>query len=133
LQAPLRKYRLLVASETGRSTAGLAVVTSEMRDGVAVAYLMDLVVRRPEVVTGLLAQVFDAARAEGTQVLCGVASSSGMIRALRRAGFWLVPQWAPVKRFYTVVRFNPDTAPRLPKTWQKIGHWHQMLGDWDNL
>ncbi len=133
LQAPLRKYRLFVVRELGKGTSGFAVTTSELRHGLPVAYLMDLVVRNPGVLNGLSARVFDAARMEGAQLLCCVASSTGMIRALRRAGFWLVPQWAPVKRFYTVVRFNPDTANRLPKTWQEIGYWYQVLGDWDNL
>lgn len=133
LRSPARKYRFLVARETRQHTSGFAVMTSEIRDGVPVAYLMDLVARDLDVLRPLLRHVFEAASVEGAHVICAVASSSSMIRALRRAGFWLVPLWAPVKRFHTVVRFNPDTAHRVPAAWQKIGNWYQMLGDWDNL
>lgn len=132
-QSPLRRYRFFEARDVGQKSSGVAVVTFETRDKVPVAYLMDVVVRDSGVLSELLGQVFAAAREGGAHVICAVASSSKMVRALRRAGFWLVPQWAPVKRFYTVVRFNPEREARLPVSWRQIGNWYQMLGDWDNL
>lgn len=133
-QSPLRRYRFFEVRDAEQKSSGVAVVTFETRDEVPVAYLMDVVVRDSDVLSELLGQVFDAARREGgAHVICAVASSSTMVRALRWAGFWLVPLWAPVKRFYTVVRFNPEREPGLPAAWRQIGHWYQMLGDWDNL
>lgn len=132
-RSPTRSYRFFEKQDGAGGTSGAAVVAAETRDGVAVAYLMDVAVREPGVFPDLLGGVFEATRLGGAQLLCAIASSGAMIRALRRAGFWLVPAWVPVKRFYSVVRFNPDREAGLPAACRSILHWDQMLGDWDNL
>jgi len=133
LESPEKQYRLFEARTPGGKLAGFAVSFAEIRDGLRIAYLMDLSVRGIEMLSDLLLAVFEAARQDAVLAVCAVASAPGMIRALRRAGFWAVPAWAPVKRFYTVARFNPSLDTRFQADWRRIGGWYQMLGDWDNL
>lgn len=133
LQSPERVYRLFEARTATGEVVGVAASASEIRDGLRVAYLMDVAVLRTEALEGLVAGVIDAARGDGAAAIGAVTSSAAMTRALCSAGFWAVPRWLPVKRFHTVARFNPDRDGQVRSTWRFIGGWYQMLGDWDNL
>ena len=131
--SPQRYYRLFEArSQAGRLT-GVAALYAEVRNSMPMAYLMDVAVRSREALVDILMSVFEAARADGVCAVCAVASAPYLTRALCQSGFWAMPLWIPVKRFYTVVRFNPASAHRVPGAWREIVGWYQMLGDWDNL
>lgn len=133
LKSPERTYRMFEARTSSGEVAGLATSSGEIRDGLRVVYLMDVAVRLPAALGALVAAVIQAAGNDRAVAVVAVTSSSEMTRALSGVGFWAVPSWAPVKRFYTVVRFNPDQGHQVPPAWRRIGGWYQMLGDWDNL
>lgn len=132
-QNPERDYRLFVARDKAAQIRGFAATASEVRDGLSVAYLMDYAVCDHAAYHDLLAGLQEGLRSFGAQVLCAVVSAPEQLRSLRRSGFWIVPKWAPIKRFYTVARFNPEQAENVPAAWHKISGWYQTLGDWDNL
>lgn len=128
---PGRQYRCFEAMAKGGDLIGAVVTTQEVRDGVTMAYVMDLAVERPGLTGALMGPVLAALSAGGAHAVTAVVSSPALVEILRSAGFWEVPAWAPLKRFYSVVRFNPDQA--VPERWTAIQGWHQSLGDWDNL
>lgn len=128
---PGRQYRCFEAVAHGGDLMGAVVTTQEVRDGVTMAYVMDFAAARPGLTGALMGPVLDALSAGGAHAVTAVVSSPALVETLRSAGFWEVPAWAPLKRFYSVVRFNPDQA--VPERWMAIQGWHQSLGDWDNL
>lgn len=131
LDCPLSRYRFFEARSPDRRLLGFAVTTTEVRQGITLSYLMDLAVSDRSVLGSLLVRIFACARSAGAHAMAVVGSSPPLLRDLARQGFWFVPQWAPVKRFYSVARFAPATSP--PASWRQITGWYQMLGDWDNL
>lgn len=133
LDSPLRRYRLFEARTSAGEVTGVAAICDEVRDGLRVAYLMDVAAVQPDVVPDLAVTAFEMARDQGAVAAAAVTSSPALSRALRRAGFWMVPMWAPLKRFYSVVRFNPAGEALVSSTWRQIHGWYQTLGDWDNL
>jgi GNAT superfamily N-acetyltransferase len=131
LQAPLRDYRLLEARENSGRLAGMAVATLDEREGARVCYLMDLLAREQQALAPMLGALCELARKEHAEIVATVVSLPSLADALRRAGMWLAPAWLPVKRFYSVARFNPER--NAPARWHALGGWHQTLADWDNL
>lgn len=131
LESPLRKYRLLEAHTAGGQLAGLAASTVEMRKRLKVCYLMDLLVSDEEVVAVLMRRICEVAKAEGVDMVAAVVSSAPLVEVLKQSGFWAVPGWLPLKKFYSVARFNPGKP--APASWQTLGGWYQTLADWDNL
>ncbi len=131
LESPLRKYRLLAAQTANGDRAGLAAFTLEARGKFKVCYLMDLLVVNENVVPALVNRTCALAAAEGVDAVVAVVSSKRLAQVLSASGFWAVPAWLPVKRFYSVARFNPNQS--APVGWQTLAGWYQTLSDWDNL
>jgi predicted N-acetyltransferase YhbS len=131
LQSPVRRYRLLEARETSGRLAGFAVATIDERKGASVCYLMDILISGQRACGPLVAALCDRARREDAHAVATVVSSRRLALALKRAGMWLAPGWLPVKRFYSVARFNPECNP--PASWGALTGWYQTLADWDNL
>jgi hypothetical protein len=131
LNAPKRRYWLFEARQDSGRLAGLAVATVDEREGPRVCYLMDLLVRAQQAAAPMLGVLCDLARKENARFVATVVSSPRLADALRRAGLWRVPNWLPVKRFYSVARFNPGRNG--PASWHALDGWHQTLADWDNL
>lgn len=131
LAAPGRSYRLTEVIRGRDEVAGLAVTVREQRGRLVVSFLMDLLVAVEEVIESLLEAVCVQARNEGAHLVAAVVSGPRLARDLARAGFWTVPSWMPLKRFYSVAKFNP--ASSHPGHWHTLAGWHQTLADWDNL
>lgn len=129
--APGRQYRCFEAVTDDGDLVGVVVTTQEVRDAITMAYVMDLAVERPGLAGALMEPVLKALCSAGAHAVSAVVSSPALVETLRMAGLWEVPAWAPLKRFYSVVRFNPDQA--VPERWRSIEGWQQTLGDWDNL
>ncbi|HOW68065.1 MAG TPA: GNAT family N-acetyltransferase [Candidatus Paceibacterota bacterium] len=133
LQSPARDYSIFTATTKKGQPAGLAAVATETRDGLSTAYLMDIAVNALESLPPLVRKILEVLSQRGVELFCAVTSSDAMSRALRRTGFWQVPTWVPVKRFYTVAKFNPAVETQIAPQWRKMSGWYQMLGDWDNV
>lgn len=131
LEAPTRRYRIYEATTSSGELAGLAVCTTGWKGRHKVSYLVDMVVSAERVVRAIVNRLCEDAATEGSQALGAVVSSSSLANALSQAGLWIVPAWVPLKRFYSVVRFNP--ASDIPRTWHHINGRDQTLADWDNL
>ena len=131
LESPLRRYRLLEARAGHGELAGLAVCTVDAREKFKVCYLMDLLVLEDKVLPALVKRVCEIATAERVDALAAVVSSPRLVGVLKRSGFWAVPGRLPLKKFYSVARFNPNET--APVEWQTLGGWYQTLADWDNL
>lgn len=131
LDAPTRKYRLIEASAANGKLAGVAVTTTDCRDRFRVCYLMDMVASDERVLAALLHQTCITAREDESHAVAAVVSSPALAEAIRLSGFWSVPGWAPVKKFHSVVRFNPAMITK--PEWMAIVGWYQTLADWDNL
>ena len=131
LAAPTRRYRIYEARSSNGELAGLGVCTTGWKGRHKVSYLLDLVVVAERVVRAIVNCLCEEAAREGSHAVGAVVSSMSLANALNHAGLWSVPAWAPIKRFYSVVRFNP--ACDVPQTWQNIGGWYQTFADWDNL
>lgn len=131
LESPQRQYRLLEAHTGNGQLAGLAASTLDTREKLKVCYLMDLLVLEENVVPALMRRICEVAKAEGVDVLAAVVSSPRLVEVLKRSGFWAVPGWLPLKKFYSVAQFNPGKP--APATWQTLAGWYQTLADWDNL
>ncbi len=131
LESPLRKYHLIEARDAKGALAGFAAATMDDREKFKVCYLMDLFVGEKCHAAALLAALCELARNEKAEAVAAVVSSPALIDTLSHAGFWLVPYWLPLKKFYSVARFNPNRP--APAHWQKLAGWYQTLADWDNL
>lgn len=131
-QSPSRNYRILEA-RAGNQLMGIAVTVSEERHGTAITYVMDIAMRDTGSAAALLRAVCASAQEAGAQVVASVVSSREMLTLFRKNGFFAAPLWMPIKRFYSVVRFNPARERELPTQWRRIEGWNQTLGDWDNL
>ena len=131
LKSPLRRYQFLGAWDGAGQLAGFAVTHLDLRNGFRVCYLMDLFVNERRVINSLIGALCQLADSQSADALAAVVSSKVLAKALRKAGLWAVPSWFPVKRFYTVARFNP--CLETPVGWRAIDGWYQTLADWDNL
>lgn len=130
-QMPFRRYRYFEAHTPESGCAGALITTQEVRASTTIAYVMEMAVERDSVVGPLLHGAFTALESDGVHAIAAVVSSATLARSLRAAGFVEIPAWAPIKRFYSVVRFNPELP--VPAHWQRIDGWQQTLGDWDSL
>lgn len=131
LEAPTRRYRIYEARTSNAELAGLGVCTTGWKGRHKVSYLVDLVVRAEPVVRAIVNRLCEEAARDGSDAVGAVVSSKSLAKTLNRAGLWSVPAWAPIKRFYSVVRFNP--ASDVPRTWYNLDGWYQTFADWDNL
>jgi predicted N-acetyltransferase YhbS len=131
LEAPTRRYRILEARASDGKLAGLGVYTTGWKGRHKVSYLVDLVVGGERAARAIVNRLCEYAATEGSHAFAAVVSSKSLANALNRAGLWSVPAWAPIKRFYSVVRFNP--ASDIPRTWYNLDGWYQTFADWDNL
>lgn len=128
---PYRHYRFFEACDAASRCVGVLITTQEKRSSLSVAYVMELAVESHRIAAPLFRRVFRLLAADGVDAMAAVVSHPSMARSLSFSGFLEVPAWAPVKRFYTVVRFNPDYP--VPAGWKRIAGWDQTLGDWDSL
>ncbi len=128
---PLRSYRFFEAHDANSGLVAAAVTTQERRSRLQLAYVMELAAKDDAAAGALLAVVYRALEGDGVHAVAAVVSSPAAVRTLHFAGLARVPSWAPVKRFYSVARFNPDRAS--PDRWKSIEGWQQTLGDWDSL
>ncbi|RKT45582.1 GNAT family N-acetyltransferase [Thiocapsa rosea] len=126
-----RSYRFFEAHAKDSTCVAVAITTQEMRSSLLMAYLMEIAAVSDEIAGALVKSVAKELGAAGVDALSAVVSSSTQVDLLRRSGLLEVPAWAPLKRFYSVARFNPDL--KVPERWKNIGGWQQTLGDWDNL
>jgi hypothetical protein len=126
-----RHYRQFETRRPDGRLAGFAAITLDERDAMKVCYLLDLLVEDETTIPTLLATICNAARAEKAEALATVVSGGPLAKCLRRAGMWAVPEWLPLKKFYSVARFNPRMD--LPARWRRLAGWYQTLADWDNL
>lgn len=131
LEAPLRKYHLLELRTAAGELVGFAAATMDDREQFKAWYLMDLFVGEKEFAAPLVRALCALAPAENAEAVAAVVSSPALVATLGRAGFWPVPDWLPLKRFYSVARFNPNQP--APAEWQTLAGWYQTLADWDNL
>jgi predicted N-acetyltransferase YhbS len=131
LESPLRKYHLLEARDASGKLAGFAAVTLDDREKFRACYLMDLFVGEKKYAADFLRALVELARRESAGAVAAVVSSPALAEALGCAGFWAVPDWLPLKRFYSVAKFNPQQP--VPAEWQTLAGWYQTLADWDNL
>jgi|GEM_PF-1248061 len=130
LRMPRRRYRYFEAHADGRCM-GVAISTQERRGRAMVGYIMEMAVENESIAASLLRTIFELMRRDGVHAVASVVSAPAVVRLLRAGGMLEVPAWTPVKRFYSVVRFNP--ALDVPDRWKRIGGWRQTLGDWDSL
>jgi len=128
-----RCYQMLRLRDAQDGTAGLVVTTMEQRNGFEVGYIMDWLARDAGGVPGLLAGALRQLKGAGAAIAAGVVSSKAQRQALSALGFWSIPGWAPLKRFFTVFRPGPTLDAALTERLGAIASWHQTLGDWDNL
>jgi GNAT superfamily N-acetyltransferase len=128
-----RNYQTLRSREAQGATAGLVTTTVEQRGGLGTGYIVDWLVRDASRIPVLLAGALRQLRATGAALAACVVSSEAQVRALRAAGFWRVPHWAPLKPFFTVFKPSPAMNVNLAAQLSTIESWHQTLGDWDNL
>jgi len=131
LESPLRKYHLIEARDGKGALVGFAAATMDDLKKFKVCYLMDLFVGEKCHAATLLVALCELARNEKAEAVAAVVSSPALMETLSQAGFWLVPNWLPLKKFYSVARFNPNRP--APARWQKLAGWDQTLADWDNL
>jgi len=131
LESPLRKYRLLEACDLTGKLVGFAAATLDDREKYRVCYLVDLFVGEKKYTADFLRAVVNLARIANAEAVATVVSSPALTEALCRAGFWAAPDWLPLKRFYSVAKFNPHQS--APTAWQTLAGWYQTLADWDNL
>ena len=131
LESPLRKYHLLELRTAPGELVGFAAATMDDREKIQVCYLMDLFVGEKCHAADLLAALGELAHNEKAEAVATVVSSPALIDTLINTGFWSVPNWLPLKKFYSVARFNPDRP--APANWQTLAGWYQTLADWDNL
>ncbi len=130
-EAPVRAYRILECRDHNGELAGLAVYTIKFKGRYKVSYLVDVLVSSEGAAGALVKRWCDDAAGEGAQAVGTVVGSISLTKVLVRGGLWSVPQWLPVKRFYSVVRFNPTSD--VPSAWHRLSGWYQTFGDWDNL
>ena len=131
LQAPTRQYQLLEAHDHAGQLIGFAAATLDDREKARRYYLMDLFVAEEKYVADLLHALVGLAQNQKAEAVATVVSSPRFAVVLQRAGFWMVPDWLPLKRFYSVARFNPQHS--LSPAWRTLAGWYQTLADWDNL
>jgi len=131
LEAPTRRYLIYEARTPDGKLIGLGVCTTRWKGRHKVRYLVDLVVTSQRVVRAIVNRLCEDAATEGSHAIAAVVSSVPLAKALVLVGLWSVPAWVPLKRFYSLVRFNP--ACDVPPTWQHINGWYQTFADWDNL
>lgn len=126
--APQSPYAL-VEARRGGAPVGYAVVRQEMRMGMQVGYLVDIMGQQPRHVIHLVQHAAEKLRRDGCEVAIGVVSGRGLIGTLAAAGFVPVPHRASPKKFHTVYRGRAHPLAGL----DRIDAWYQTLGDWDNL
>ena len=128
-----RPYQMLRLRNARGGTAGLVITTLEQRSGLDAGYIVDWLARDASRVPILLAGALRQLQSAGAAMAACVVSSDAQVRALRSAGFWRIPNWAPLKQFFTVFKPAPGMNPDLLEQLGSIDSWHQTLGDWDNL
>jgi predicted N-acetyltransferase YhbS len=132
-RAPFRHYTLLGERRNGTKMSALAVMTSALRMGIKVGYLLDSVAADLAAFQEVIAGCIIRSKVAGDSALCAVISSALMATLLEEIGFIAVPYWVPIKNFYTVYRTNPNWALPRSRDMDHISNWHLTLGDWDNL
>lgn len=131
LESPLRQYRILEVRTPNAKPVGLAAYALDAREKFKVCYLMDLLVAEEAAVPALVSCVCEKALADGADATAAVVSSQKLANLLSASGFWAMPDWLPIKKFYSVALFNPIQS--TPQNWRTLTGWYQTLADWDNL
>ncbi|MEI6916409.1 MAG: hypothetical protein WCL39_14835, partial [Armatimonadota bacterium] len=131
LESPTRLYHILEARTCERVLAGVGVYTIASRGRHKISYLVDLVVSSEQALQAIVHRLCENAAKEECHAVGVVVSSIPLAKALVRAGLWSVPAWMPIKKFYSVVRFNP--ACDVPQAWHSLRGWYQTLADWDTI
>jgi GNAT superfamily N-acetyltransferase len=131
LESPTRRYHLIEARTDEGALVGVGVYTIAWRGHKKISYLVDLVVSSEQALQAIVHRLCENAATEECHAVGVVVSSIPLAKALIRAGLWSVPAWVPIKKFYSVVRFNP--ACDVPQAWHSLRGWYQTLADWDNI
>jgi GNAT superfamily N-acetyltransferase len=131
LESSLRKYHLLEARDAAGKLAGFAAATVDGREKSKVCYLMDLFISETRHAAAMLGALCEWARTENADAVATVVSSAALAETLCHGGFSSVPTWLPLKKFYSVAKFNPHQP--APADWRTLAGWYQTLADWDNL
>ncbi len=129
--APHCPYRLTEATTPHGDLLGWCATRVDTRSRCPITYLLDLAVFSPPAIAPLLHHIIATAAAD-SHAVAAVVSSAALAQLLAANGFWRVPSWAPLKRFYSVAKFNPH-LPLAAPDWHGIHGWYQTLADWDNL
>jgi GNAT superfamily N-acetyltransferase len=132
LGSPTRQYLLATAQLTGGRAAAVAV--GAIRPGwVKQGFLMDVMGCDRGAMLDAMAGVLEQMRRVGISMAASVSSSPDFGCLCESIGFVRVPHWLPIKRFHTVMRWNPGRAGEMPAAATCGSAWHLTLGDWDNL
>jgi len=131
LESPTRRYHILEARTDQGALAGVGVYTIASRGWHKITYLVDLVVSTEQALQAIVHRLCENAATEECHAVGVVVSSIPLAKALVRAGLWIDPAWLPIKKFYSVVRFNP--ACDVPQAWHSLRGWYQTFADWDSI
>lgn len=129
---PLVYYECFEARSGEGDLRGIVVTAVEVRYGIRVGYIVDLIGETDETRRVLISAAVRQLEEEGAQVVITVMSDPDYIADLCRQGFYRVPKRLSPKRFHTVYLTHPDKAAHLAPM-QRIAKWHQTLGDWDGI
>jgi len=130
-ESPTRRYRIFIAKKKG-AMAGYAVTRVFQKSGLRMGALMDLMAEpgRPEIPDALITKVIEELKLEDIDALVALMQNHNFYYpALRRQGFWRVPERVNPRTFNLVCRAvdaSLDTGQLMDGK-----NWFLTLGDYD--
>lgn len=135
-QSPLGGYEIIAAADdVQQRVAGYIVVKTELRFGMRIGLILDLVAdhRTPRLAEALVAEGLSRCRRQGADAAgCLMLGRHPYARALRANGMVRVPgSLAPRKFHVTIARLGADEAFR--RILGNARNWYLTWGDTDNV